>query len=226
MYISRIPLNPTRRGTRKFLSSPQVIHAAVLAAFPPAALEQPDNEGRVLWRIDQNDNAIHLYVVSPTEPDFTHIVEQAGWPTTTAWATRKYTELLDTLATNQRWHFRLTANPVRRTMNPTGASTRQRGAIGGLNTEEQLNWLRRKALDSGFNLARCGPPNLQADDVQIISRQTLKFLRGPANVSLSTATYEGVLIISDAALLRSALTNGIGRAKGYGCGLLTLAPNR
>ncbi|MFQ6331506.1 type I-E CRISPR-associated protein Cas6/Cse3/CasE (plasmid) [Nocardia sp. CWNU-33] len=226
MYLSRVPLNPARRGTRKFLTSPQVIHAAVLSSFPPGTLEQPDNQGRVLWRIDQHDNAMHLYVVSPAEPDFTHIVEQTGWPTTTAWATRKYGELLDTLVTGQRWHFRLTANPVRRTMNPTGASTRKRGAVGGLKADEQLDWLRRKASDNGFELAPCGPVDLVEDDVRIVGRQSLQFRRGAASVSLSTATFEGVLIVSDPARLRSALTHGIGRAKGYGCGLLTLAPNR
>jgi CRISPR system Cascade subunit CasE len=37
------------------------------------------------------------------------------------------------------------------------------------------------------------------------------------------AVFEGVLQISDESLFKAALTNGIGRAKAYGCGLLTLA---
>lgn len=231
MYLSRIPLNPARRGSRKFLSSPHVLHGAVMKSFPPEVLDHPDAEGRVLWRIDKTANDIHLYVVSPVEPDFTHVIEQAGWPTTGAWTTRKYGQLLDNLADGQRWHFRLTANPARSVFIPpeqrdaTDSKTK-RGRVAGLKQEEQLDWLRRKAIDSGFTVAAAGPAHQREDDVRIISRETLTFDRGNRNVVLSVATFEGVLTVADAGLLRHALINGIGRAKGYGCGLLTLAPNR
>ena len=42
-------------------------------------------------------------------------------------------------------------------------------------------------------------------------------------MTLSTALFEGVLRVEDPAVLRTALVSGIGPAKGYGCGLLTLA---
>ncbi|WP_458686372.1 type I-E CRISPR-associated protein Cas6/Cse3/CasE [Nocardia tengchongensis] len=227
MYLSRIPLNPARRGTRKFLSSPQVTHAAVLASFPPGAATHSGGDGRVLWRIDQRGNEIHLYVVSPSEPDFTHIVEQAGWPTTAAWATRKYDQLLDTLAVGQAWHFRLTANPVRSALTrPDAAAAKVRGKATGMNAPDQLNWLRRKATDAGFAMAESGPPGPREDDVRIISRDTLTFRRGKATINLSVASFEGTLLVADPDRLRAALTTGIGRAKGYGCGLLTLAPAR
>ena len=37
-------------------------------------------------------------------------------------------------------------------------------------------------------------------------------------------TFDGSLTVTDPEKLRHALSNGIGRAKGYGCGMLTLAP--
>jgi CRISPR system Cascade subunit CasE len=43
-------------------------------------------------------------------------------------------------------------------------------------------------------------------------------------VSLVTVTFDGRLEVTDPQLLRRALTQGIGKAKAYGCGLLTLAP--
>ncbi|WP_306361311.1 type I-E CRISPR-associated protein Cas6/Cse3/CasE [Nocardia sp. CC227C] len=227
MYLSRIPLNPARRGTRHFLTSPQITHAAVMSSFPPGTLDRTPGTGRVLWRIDQHGNDIHLYVVSPAEPDFTHIVEQAGWPTTSAWATRKYAQLLDTLTVGQRWHFRLTANPVRSApTSTTPTADRQRGHIAGLNRRQQQEWLRRKAVDAGFRLAPCGPPEQQEDDVQVLARDSITFRRGSSRVNLSIVTFEGTLIVSDADKLTTALTQGIGRAKGYGCGLMTLAPPR
>lgn len=225
MYLSRVPLNSARRGTRLFLSSPHVTHAAVMKSFPPGALDQPTGSGRVLWRTDQHDNAIFLYVVSPAEPDFTHIVEQAGWPTTGAWTTRKYGQLLDSLTAGQRWHFRLTANPVRSTKNYSDPAQREsRGKVAGLSAAQQLDWLQRKAIDAGFEIPQCGPIEFAQTDARIVHRAALSFRRGRQMVRLSVATFEGTLVVSEVDSFKAALTEGIGRAKGYGCGLLTVAP--
>lgn len=224
MFLSRVPLNPARAGTRKLLSSPQISHAAVMAAFPPGNDPAVDREGRVLWRIDRRDHAVDLYVVSPTEPDFTHVLEQAGWPTTTAWATRKYLPLLENLTEGQQWRFRLTANPVRAAVDRREGVELTRGKRNGLTEEDQLTWLTQRTERNGFRLGLCRSPGGDEPDVRIIDRSTLRFRRGPATVTVSTATYEGTLEVADPQALRRALVGGIGRAKGYGCGLMTLAP--
>ncbi|MFE6925473.1 type I-E CRISPR-associated protein Cas6/Cse3/CasE [Nocardia sp. NPDC057663] len=227
MHLSRVPLNPAREGTRRFLASPQVAHAAVMASFPPSDHTDeynPSDEGRVLWRIDQGENTIHLYVVSPARPDFTHVVEQAGWPTTSTWATRDYRDLLDDLAVGQRWHFRLTANPVRRAMDRDRNDPTERGRTIGLDSQGQLQWLQRKATDHGFELGHCVSGDGQEPDAIVTDRRSVTFQRRSQKVSLSTATFEGTLRVTDPRALRGALVGGIGRAKGYGCGLLTLAP--
>jgi CRISPR system Cascade subunit CasE len=227
MYLSRIPLNPARAGTRRFLTSPQVTHAAVMSSFAPTddtGDHPPVGEGRVLWRIDRAENNIHLYVVSPTRPDFTHIIEQAGWPTTSTWATRDYRDLLDELAAGQRWHFRLTANPVRAVMNRVVNDPTVRGRATGLDSDGQLQWLQRKATDHGFELGQCVSGDGKEPDVIITDRRSVTFQRHSQAVSLSTATFEGTLQVTDPQRLRASLVGGIGRAKGYGCGLITLAP--
>ena len=55
--------------------------------------------------------------------------------------------------------------------------------------------------------------------------QTKSFVRGRKGnrITLATVQYDGVLTVTDADLLRHALTSGIGHGKGFGCGLLTLA---
>ena len=77
-----------------------------------------------------------------------------------------------------------------------------------------------RAERSGFRIleAAMDTPALVVSD-----REVKKFSRGPATVTLSTARFDGQLEVSDAELLRKALTGGIGPAKGYGCGLMTLA---
>ncbi|MEW2131038.1 type I-E CRISPR-associated protein Cas6/Cse3/CasE [Streptomyces sp. NPDC005435] len=69
-------------------------------------------------------------------------------------------------------------------------------------------------------------PPAEAPAVSITARETLRFCKNTngAQVTLSTATFQGRLRVTDTDALRATLLNGIGPAKGYGQGLLTLAP--
>ena len=81
MFLSQVDLNPARRGMHRLGRSPQAMHAAVLACFPPGSDAAGAGDGRVLWRLEQgSSHRATLYVSSPSRPDFTSIVEQAGWP--------------------------------------------------------------------------------------------------------------------------------------------------
>lgn len=218
MFLTRFQINPARRGARKLLGSPQAMHAAVRAAF--AAPEDHQRESvRTLWRLDQaTTTTVYLYIVSPGRPDLTHLVEQAGWPTTSTWDTRAYDGLLDSLRPGQHWAFRLTANPVHSGRKTADAKDTQR--FGYLRETEQAAWLIDRATRNGFALAtqEDGRPNLR-----LHHRQTRTFKRGMDTVTLTTVTYDGILAVTDDAAFRRALTTGIGHAKAYGCGLLTLA---
>jgi CRISPR system Cascade subunit CasE len=174
----------------------------------------------VLWRVDRGqDHSTQLFISSPLPPDLTHLVEQAGWPTTHTWDTRDYRPLLDRLVEGQRWAFRLTANPVRHVrIDDSDAQTKPHGHV---TADQQLGWLlsRTEALGIDVYFKSDGAPTVLVRD-----RRTIRFGRNGSTVTLVTATYEGIVHIADAERLRQALVNGIGRAKGYGCGMLTLAP--
>lgn len=212
MHITRFRLNPRRRGAVKLLSSPHAMHAAVLAGFPEPG---GDDRGRVLWRLDAAGPRALLYVVSPMPPDLTHLVEQAGWPSLPdAWETRSYQPLLDRLRTGQRYRFRLTANPVHR----VSAEGRSRSkTFGHVTVEQQEGWLLQRQEQHGFDLG-------DSATVQVVERRTVTFRRGSDSVTLRVATFDGELTVADPLRLGHALAHGIGRAKGYGCGLMTLAP--
>lgn len=221
MYLTRFSINTARRGARHLLASQQRMHAAVLWGFPPAA-----DPGRVLWRVDTDGPHSDLYVVSHARPDLTNLVEQAGWPTQPdrTWQTADYAPFLGRLAAGQRWAFRLTANPVRSV--PRGADLR--GQVKAhVTAAQQEEWLLRKAERLGF---RVGVGESGDSEMVVKGRRTAHFVRRTADagreVTVVMATYDGVLEVTDPEALRVALCSGVGRAKAYGCGLLTLAHPR
>ncbi|MET4224794.1 type I-E CRISPR-associated protein Cas6/Cse3/CasE [Oerskovia enterophila] len=232
MYLSRIQINPARRGGQKLLGSPQAMHAAVLSSF----MGDADNRGRVLWRVDRDEHKTWLYVTSSPRPDFSHIVEQAGWSTTqveegstqSGWDVRGYENLLGSLAAGQTWGFRVTANPTRSTRRggsqtgatPSGIQTAKSQRYGHVTVDQQLEWFTQRTTGWGFSVAERD----SVLDVTVHDRRTERFRRGGQTVTIAKATFDGVLTVSDADALRQALVGGMGPAKGYGCGLLTLAP--
>ena len=216
------------------------MHAAVMAAFEPGALE--GIEGRALWRLDSDKYVHRLYVVSPVEPDLTHIVEQAGW-IGQRWESTSYDPFLDRLKVGQQWGFRLTANAVERQF----VSGKRGPLVPQQGLKHQTNWLlSHRAADCGFAITQV-PVGGGVEDggnemgdqmvpnLKITGRNELRFSRssgkpaGPREkpqkgqaVTILQVQYEGVLEVTDSAKLRAALIQGIGRAKAYGCGLMTL----
>jgi CRISPR system Cascade subunit CasE len=218
VYLTRIRLNPDRRSARKLLGSPQAMHAAVLNGFRDP---RPSDEGRVLWRLDTHEHGSVLYVVSHEESDFSDLLRQLDGTRDT----RPYLPLLDSLRIGQRWHFRLTANPSHWVRLKDWKNTKP---VGHVTVKQQEDWLLRRTNPPdepgklGFRIAdsmsRAGEL-----DFALVTRTPRRFDRDGSKVTLATATYEGHLEVTDPAKLRHALTHGIGRAKAYGCGLLTLA---
>lgn len=219
MYLTHMALNPQRRSTRTLIESPQRLHAAVLSAFVPGT----SDASRILWRLDTPErHRLDLFILSPVEPSLEAMVDQAGWPAQPVWRTADYRPMLGSLSVGQRWVFRLRANPTK----SVREQPRARGSrVALLREDEQRGWLVGRSERLGFTIAAGdhGP------NVRVTERRTEKFQRGGPEgrlVTLGTAAFEGVLQVTDVDLLREALLNGIGSAKGYGCGLLTLARPR
>lgn len=225
MFISRIPLNAARYDAQQLIGSPYKLHSAVEHSFPPV-VARANESGRILWRLDMNAHDSHsvwLYVVSPQQPDFTHIVEQAGWPLYGEWESKEYSILLNKLARGQRWRFRLRANPVRKAAKDKGLRPHEgiTGKIQGhVTVAQQTQWLIDRAEKHGFHVLE----SVSGPQIVISQRQKQRFMRKGATVSLSTAVFDGVLEITDVEAFRKTLCFGVGRAKGFGCGLLTIAP--
>lgn len=217
MYFSRMYLNSRRRGTRNLVGNPQVAHAMVMSAFPPG--DHSSGDGRILWRLDQGRESLALYVVSPTKPSFEHIQEQAGWSASPTWDTRDYQPVLDTVAVGKRFSFRLAANPVRTVTDPDTGKKRR---CAHVTPAQQTEWLVDRADQIGVKFIE----DETGVQVAVTKHENLRFKRGKGRVTIARTQFDGALEVVDPVKFADALINGVGKAKGYGCGMLTVAPWR
>lgn len=203
MYLSKIKLNTKKRNTVKFLGSLQVAHAAIEAAFAD------DDDTRKLWRLDYYQGQPCVLLLSINKPALSGFIEQFG-DLSDPEEIRDYQKILDMIETGGVYRFRLCANPVHSIKQ--AAATRGK-VLAHVTTAQQEEWLQNKSTQLGFSL-------LQA---AVVQREIKRFKRQVKYVTISMATYEGILKIEDAEVFREILVKGIGRGKSYGCGLLTLA---
>lgn len=247
MYLTRIYLNPHRRGARQLMRSRQVLHAAVMNCFPPGALEGAGMP-RVLWRLDrppvarsgpsrQGSPSCALFISSPVPPDPSHIVEEAGYATDGGVLVRDMGVFLDRLEAGQRWGFRLCVNPTFREASQVNTRGRRK-VLAHVTQDQQTQWVLDRAGRCGFRVISSAEyggdlPVLEDSDGQRVDganllingveRSVAEFKRGSSRVTLALATFEGVLEVTDPDALRHGLVHGVGRGKAYGCGLLTLS---
>lgn len=232
-YLSRIWLNPLRTATQRLLNNPHRLHATVLGGLS----RQPVTE-RVLWRLERdNPHRAAVLVLTQSTPSWEHLIEQAGWPAADEpqAMTKSYQPLLDRIAAGAEFAFRLLANPVQSTRTPQrpspaqrsrlAATDRPRGArVAHRTATHQLDWFTTRVTTWGFDIPHT---TAGAPDLRLAARDRLVFTKNTDarhTVTLHTATYEGRLRINDADLARTSLLNGVGHARAYGCGLITLAP--
>jgi len=208
MYLSRVELQPERRETMRALAQPQLLHGAIEQSFS-------GTRERRLWRMDWLNRRCHLLVLSRNEPDFTALLAQFGAPDAQPhWETRDYQPLLAKLENGQSWRFRLKANPIH-SVHPEGAQTKRGKVVAHVTPTQQKQWLLTRAQALGIGL--------DEETFDVVHTQWYTFDKGAhQRVTLRTASFEGLLTVADAERFRDVLQTGVGRAKAYGCGLLTI----
>ena len=124
------------------------------------------------------------------------------------------------MSNGQEFRFRLRANPI---INKYREERNQRSArVPLVGLEAQLGWLERQAGRHGFELARS---RMGQPEVLVHDPENMQFSKQNGRiVTIRAVVFDGILQVTDIELFKSALVSGIGPAKAYGCGLLTLAP--
>jgi CRISPR system Cascade subunit CasE len=225
VFLSKLILNVRDRLARRDLASPYEMHRTILSAGFDGVPK--DAVGRVLFRTDEDRTGRAPPVVlvqSDREPDWARL--PSGY-TTRGPECKPFDPQF---RVGQRLRFRLRANPTKRVaagniaLGPALVGKR----IGLLTEPDQVRWLLQKSQTGGFRIPgrweeKDGKeiPNLRID---AIPEGRVWNGKGGAGGWFLAVRFEGVLEVTDDACFRSLIESGVGPAKGFGFGLLSVAP--
>lgn len=226
MYLSQLILNIEHVQARKDLASPYQLHKTLARAFPDRDSDHHRKRHGVLFRIDDPTRvSVPVLVQSSTEPDWSRL------PTGYVLRTDGPKHFDPTFAEGQALRFRLVANPVRRVRldgkkHPRRMPLVHPRAKEGIETG-YLDWLERQAnrhgftvdigsvVDAPFRLGRKRKMKHDPAEIETIPK---------AKVGHFGVRFDGLLRVDNAQALGDAVRQGIGPAKAFGFGLLSLAP--
>ncbi|MFI2764826.1 type I-E CRISPR-associated protein Cas6/Cse3/CasE [Streptomyces echinatus] len=216
LWLTRIIPYPASRDARSDLADSVALHRRLMSLFPDHAGPDPRAALGVLHRIDDDPTGPYVLLQSHHQPDLNRLPHHYGQA-----ATRTLTPLLATLHSGAHIHFRCTASPVRK----PGATTRalyDLPAVVPLHGAHADQWWLRQADTAGLKIL-----TLNAQPVD--SATGIRGKRGSSDqqrVRHARTRFDGTAVVIDPDQLRTKITQGIGRGKAYGCGLLTISPHR
>lgn len=200
-YLTRLKVNSARRSTWSLLDRLEPMHAMVEKMFL-------SDSGRILWRLDHTYEGPVFYVLSDSIPDATAFIENYGWPRLDYDEQVKTVimdEVFDSLEPDSKFGFRIAVNPAKR--------NKDTGKMFSLVGRGALEWVTKKLESNGFHV----------DFIEQVDEAHPELLKNGRRTRRTITSYKGIVTITEPDKARNALTNGIGKSKAYGAGLMTLA---
>lgn len=182
-----------RRSTMMVIGNDEALHGLVYSGTPEV-------KDRVLYRLDEDKAGLYLTVRSSYVPDYTSVVEEYGWPRL------PYDEQVSTSTVRTDYNrgdslsFVIRANTVRR-------NGRKKRTV--YSHDDLVQWLMDRSHVHGFRLVSVAV--LGTGHMNVTKRR---------HVSMPWADYVGRLMVEDADAFARTLSEGLGRGKAYGMGLL------
>jgi CRISPR system Cascade subunit CasE len=197
MYLSRILVEGRR------VHNPYELHRALWTLFPGHG---HDTRG-FLFRVE---------VEPPGSP--TELLLQSAWQPQPQSAEIHVVAIRPyqlRLRRGQGLRFRLTANPIKTVKDDTGRQN-AKGMIKNCRVplvmeEQQLQWLQRKLQNAA-----------SIEAAVIYAQRPLYFRKDGKAGKIVTVTFDGILRVLAPDLLWLQMQHGIGPAKSFGCGLLSV----
>jgi len=219
LWLTRIVPSPSSREARRDLSGSDQgirLHQRMLQMFPDG-IEGPARAAfGVLFRAEDSPRGPQILLQSHIAPDASRLPGAYG-----SVETRSLDALLAHLHKGMVVNYRCVANPVRK----PGATSREAyklPPVVALSGNAAVAWWERQSNAAGLE-----PLHINAHPLATVRGQ--RGSKGPSaqqRIQHARTQFDGTARVLDAELLREKLATGIGRAKAYGCGLLSIAPAR
>jgi len=196
MILSRLSFDPLSRGTMKTTGDIYRLHEAVMSGF-----KAYDNKPRVLFRVEPewNNDGINILVQSTVVPDWVDLKESGKG--LISFQVKPYEPLLNP---GDFLRFRMRGNPT----------VKRNGKRYGLIHDDALEkWMLKWAEALGVKHL----------SFTVIDEGFISGLKNGIEIKIKTARFDGRFQVIDPEKLLNMIAAGIGSAKGFGCGLLSIA---
>ncbi|MCA1188776.1 MULTISPECIES: type I-E CRISPR-associated protein Cas6/Cse3/CasE [unclassified Saccharopolyspora] len=206
--LTRLRLNSRHRAVGEDLADATRMHRRVMSLMPDSLGEQARAHAGVLYRVEKHLTGSSVLLQTGYQPDFTAL------PTDYAErSTHQLDGMLANITTGITVRYRILANPTRVETTDTKRKTRR-----WLRGDDALSWWKRRAQQAGLE-----PHTALLTNEELITA-TRENNDGAHRISHGTSLFEGTATVTDPDAVRHAVLSGIGKARAFGCGLLSLAP--
>jgi len=207
-WLTQIIPDERRADVRRDLADVECLHKRIMRLVPDELGADARNLAGLLFRVERRRDGTRLLVQSQLEPNTGRLPPGYGQA-----EVRKLGPFLEALTAGAAVHYRLTANPSKRAGRTAGQKA---GKIVPLRGADADAWWAARAPRCGLALRTLtGTP---LDDVTGD--------RDGRRIRHALTRFDGLATVTDPDALRHAVLHGIGRARSYGAGLLSLAPLR
>lgn len=203
MFLSKVHI-PWQQA-----KTPYQFHQALWKLFPG----REEAEREFLFRVEQIQTGIGATVLLQSE-----VKPEGGEQSPLLLAEPK--EFVLKVPNGQRLRFRLRANPIKAIKDSSKGTIQKKGKtftksvrVPLIHEEQQQAWLERKFQD--FALL----------ETLVVQPEPVTYFRKPKESrsgKIQTVLFDGVMTITDAAGFEAQVNHGIGPAKAFGCGLLSV----
>ena len=200
--LSLLELNPRSSACRRDMADPQAMHKTLMSLFSAIPGHSARRDLGVLWRIEPG-SAPTVLLQSSACPNLGAL--PAGYATVQI---KSLDAHFASLSAGDTVRYRTVLNPVR----TNRRSHKERRVV--VPPRDRPQWWSELARKSGIQ---------PLDHATMTGQPDRQITRGGVRFPIYTVRVDGTATIDDPALLAHAITAGIGRAKAWGCGLLTVA---
>jgi CRISPR system Cascade subunit CasE len=201
-WLVRILPDLRRREVNNDLADPDRLHKRMMMLIPDEMGERARSQGGVLFRVEDTRNGLQLLIQTTMKPDLSRLPDGYG-----EIALRELDGLLTRLTSGALVHYRIAANPSKRLGKNAGPKAGKIEALRGAAAEE---WWALRAAANGLAIST-------------VVSQSQQDIRAKGSVRHAVVRFDGSAVVTNPDAVQTAVLQGIGRGKAYGCGLLSLA---